>query len=116
MTIEELNRAAQKSDQLQKEKRSKAGVGQVLLAGAISALFMTKPIASVLRRMDISAGSVLIERFPRLVKFTGAVTENGIDYTVLNKALGTVRQTAPELSTSIFLRTLPVKQIPVLLL
>ena len=109
MTIEELNRAAQKSDQLQKEKRSKAGVGQVLLAGAISALFMTKPIASILRRIDMSAGSVLMERFPQLIKFTGAVTENGIDQTILRKTLGTVRQTAPELSTSIFLRSVAGK-------
>jgi len=109
MTIEELNRASQKSDQLQKEKRSKAGVGQVLLAGAISALFMTKPIASILRRIDMSAGSVLMERFPQLIKFTGAVTENGIDQTILRKALGTVRQTAPELSTSVFLRSVAGK-------
>ena len=109
MTVEELNRAAQKSEKLQNEQKQRAGFGQVLLAGAISALVFRKPLASILRRMDMSIGSVLLERFPKIAKFTGAVINDKIDYSVLKKVLGTVKQTAPEISNSLFLKSVADK-------
>ena len=83
------------------------------MAGSIAALVFNKPIAAFMKRMDFTFSSVIVERFPDLLKFTGAVKEvNGkylIDYSKAADALGTVKQTTGRAGSSIFLRSVADK-------
>lgn len=114
MTIEELKELGRTSEELQKEQSSnKFGLFGAVMAGSIAALAFNKPIAAFMKRMDFTLSSIIVERFPKMLQFTGAVQEvdgkHLIDYARAAEVLGTIQDTTGRSGSSIFLRSVADK-------